>query len=170
MCSNVSKWQILAWSGHGWGDVQVLWQGSQGGGSGHEWGDGQVGWEWGWEGGQQGGISRSGKLYINCIFDGKFQNWNHSHFRGRGLGHHLRPGYVYARGKKQQSGCERRGGEQHGQVGWELSQQGGGWGGQVFLQEANFILLETAKDTICFPFSKGLASHRNSKTNFHFSW
>ena len=33
------------------------------------------------------------------------------------IGHHLRPGYVYARGKKQQSGCERRGGEQHGQVG-----------------------------------------------------
>ena len=37
---------------------------------------------------------------------------------------------MYMQEKKQQSGCERRGGEQHGQVGWELSQQGGGWGGQ----------------------------------------
>ena len=27
--------------------------------------------------------------------------------------------------KKQQSGCERRGGEQHGQVGLQGSQQGG---------------------------------------------
>ena len=40
----------------------------------------------------------------------------------------------------------------------------------IFVMHWYVSLLETAKDTICFPFSNGLASHRNSKTNFHFSW